>query len=127
MQTCVLLSIKPEYVEKIFTGSKRYEFRRIIFKNKEINKVIVYASAPVQRVIGEFEIEDILTHDIDELWRRTRKYSGINQEPFFDYFIGREVGHAIKISNARRYRKPLKLHERFSLERPPQSFAYVSE
>ena len=127
MQTCVLLSIKPEFVEKIFSGSKRYEFRRIIFKNKKIKRVIVYASAPVQKVIGEFDVEDILSLDVDKLWRKTKKYSGINKEPFFDYFLGKEVGHAIKITNVHRYDTPLNLHEAFDLERPPQSFAYISE
>ena len=28
----ILLSIKPEFAEKIFSGSKKYEFRRRIFK-----------------------------------------------------------------------------------------------
>ena len=32
----VLLSIKPEFAEKIFDGTKLYEFRRSIFKNKNI-------------------------------------------------------------------------------------------
>ena len=30
----VLLSIKPEFAEKIFNGTKKYEFRKSIFKNK---------------------------------------------------------------------------------------------
>jgi len=127
MQICVLLSIKPEFVEKIFEGSKRYEFRRCIFKNKEINKVFVYASFPVQKVIGEFEIDDILTLDVNKLWQKTKKYSGIEEEPFYNYFLGKNIGHAIKISKTRRYKMPLDLQERFDLERPPQSFAYVSE
>ncbi|MCA6069746.1 MAG: hypothetical protein LE180_01275 [Endomicrobium sp.] len=29
----ILLSIKPEYVEKIFNNIKRYEYRRILAKN----------------------------------------------------------------------------------------------
>ena len=28
----VLLSIKPEFVEKIFSGEKRFEYRKNIFK-----------------------------------------------------------------------------------------------
>ena len=34
----VLLSIKPEYVDKIFSGEKRYEYRKSMFKNKNIDK-----------------------------------------------------------------------------------------
>lgn len=31
----VLLSIKPEFAERIFNGSKKYEFRKVIFKNPD--------------------------------------------------------------------------------------------
>lgn len=56
----VLLSIKPEFAFKIFDGTKHFEFRKVIFKNPNVNIVVVYASSPVQQVIGEFEIETIL-------------------------------------------------------------------
>src|SRR5687768_5485385 len=77
VQTSVLLSIKPEFVEKIFSGIKKYEFRRAIFKSKAVSRVVVYASSPVQRVVGEFELSDIISARPDSLWRRTRKHSGI--------------------------------------------------
>ncbi len=63
-QMKVLLSIKPKYAELIFDGSKKFEFRRTIFKNIQVKTVVVYASSPVQRVIGEFQIEEILNSDI---------------------------------------------------------------
>ena len=69
----VLLSIKPEFAEKIFNGTKKYEFRKNIFKNKSVDKVVVYASSPVQCVIGEFEIETILNDDIDRICEQTHK------------------------------------------------------
>ena len=50
----VLLSIKPEYASKILDGTKRYEYRRAIFKRTEVTTVVVYASDPVRKVIGEF-------------------------------------------------------------------------
>lgn len=59
----VLLSIKPEFAFKIFEGKKKFEFRKVIFKNPNVKTVVVYASSPVQRVIGEFEIDDILSSD----------------------------------------------------------------
>ena len=64
----VVLSIKPEFAYKIFDGSKKFEFRKSIFKNEKVTSVIVYASSPVQQVIGEFEIEDILNYDLQTLW-----------------------------------------------------------
>ena len=46
----VLLSIKPEFVEKIFAGTKKYEFRKSLFKKNGVKDVVIYASAPIKRV-----------------------------------------------------------------------------
>lgn len=68
----VLLSIKPEFAEKIFAGTKKYEFRKSIFKNTNVKRIVVYASYPVQMVIGEFEIEEILEARPSQLWKITQ-------------------------------------------------------
>ena len=68
----VLLSIKPEFVERIFDGSKKYEYRKMLFKRNDINVVVIYASAPVKRVVGEFRIKDIFSESVDVLWERTK-------------------------------------------------------
>ena len=121
----VLLSIKPRYADLIFQGTKKYEFRRTIFKNTKIKTVVVYASSPVQKVIGEFEIETILNENVVSLWKKTKKYAGIDEEYFYQYFDNKEKGFAIKIKKSRKYRKPLCLREDFNLL-PPQSFLYLS-
>lgn len=61
----VLLSIKPEFVEKIFDGTKKYEFRKSLFRRNDIKCVIIYASAPIKQVVGEFEIDEILSDKVD--------------------------------------------------------------
>ncbi|MFA5971923.1 MAG: ASCH domain-containing protein [Lentimicrobiaceae bacterium] len=120
----VLLSIKPEYAEKIFDGTKKYEFRRSVFKNHDVKTVVVYASSPVQQVIGEFEIEKILNYDLHKLWEKTKEFSGISERFFFEYFINKEKGFAIKIKCTKRYDKALSLKEDFNVT-PPQSFMYL--
>ena len=122
----VLLSIKPEFAFKIFEGTKRFEFRRAIFKNTGIKRVIVYASSPVKKVIGEFEIDRILLKDIEALWAETHDYSGITKDYFMEYFADKEMGYAIKIKNYKKYLEPLCLKEDFKLS-PPQSFLYLRE
>jgi len=121
----VLLSIKPEFVYKIFSGEKRFEFRRVIFRRPDVNTVVVYASSPIQRVVGEFTIHQILCDDILSLWSKTHERSGITQELFLSYFRDRNHGFAIEIGAVTRYRKPLSLSRDFGLS-PPQSYAYIS-
>lgn len=120
----VLLSIKPEFAFKIFEGIKKYEFRKVIFKNPNIKTVVVYASSPVQQVIGEFEIDDILTSDPTEIWELTKQYSGISEDFFYEYFADREIAHAIKIKNIKKYGKPLSIRDDFNVV-PPQSYVYL--
>ena len=120
----VLLSIKPKYAELILSGKKKYEFRRTIFKKPEVKKVVIYASSPVSKIVGEFEIDCILSNCVSELWHITMEYAGIEKKYFESYFSGKEIGHAIKVKNPKRYSTYKELHE-FNVNHPPQSFAYI--
>lgn len=121
--TRALLSIKPQYARQIFSGNKKYEYRRVIFK-KDVQLVIVYASSPLSIVIGEFQIEKIILEDLDALWDCTQKYSGISQEYFTKYFTGKTKGYAIKITKPLLYETPVSLQETYG-KKPPQSFLYL--
>jgi predicted transcriptional regulator len=119
----VVLSIKPEFAYKIFNGTKRFEFRKAIFKNPNVKKIIVYASSPVQQVIGEFEFDEILKREKNELWELTKQHSGITKDFFFSYFEEKDHGYAIVIKNTKMYSRPKCLKTDYQLL-PPQSFAY---
>jgi len=120
----ILLSIKPQFANKIFDGSKLFEFRKSIFKNSNVKTVVVYASSPLQKVIGEFTIDEILEETTETLWNKTHKHSGITKEFFDEYFINKEIGYAIKIKETKRYTKPMDLID-FNLDFAPQSFVYL--
>lgn len=122
----VLLSIKPEFVERIFDGSKKYEYRKMLFKRKDINVVVIYASAPVQRVVGEFSIIDILSEEIDILWDKTKEYSGISKEYYMSYFQNKKVANAIKIGKIKKFKK-MKLLSEYNIVQAPQSFCYIPD
>lgn len=121
----VLLSIKPQFAEMIFSGTKKYEFRRSVFKNPDVKTIVVYASTPVRKVIGEFEIEAIINDELVALWELTKKYAGINEDYFFKYFSNKQSGYAIKIKNVTKYGKALCLREDYNAT-PPQSFMYLN-
>jgi len=120
----VLLSIKPEYARRIFSGSKRYEYRRSIFKNQDVTHIVVYASLPIGKIVGEFKVEDIIHDDVKVLWMRTKAFGGISEEKYFSYFSNKERGYAIQIGKRQRYRHPLSPEDEYGLT-PPQSFVYL--
>ena len=63
----MLLSINPEHVENILSGVKKIEFRKVRCKS-DVNKIIIYATAPQKMVVGEAEIEEIIEDDINKVW-----------------------------------------------------------
>jgi predicted transcriptional regulator len=122
----VLLSIKPEYVKRIFDGKKRYEYRRSLFRREDVDTIIVYATKPVGKVIGEFKIDRILKENPIELWNQTKKYSGILKKDYMEYFREREQAFAIGIKNVYLYDEPLELKDiNPNIKFAPQSFMYV--
>lgn len=120
----VLLSIKPEFVSKIFDGSKKYEYRKVLFKRKDITTVVIYASYPVKQVVGEFEIKAILSDDVDALWSRTCDHSGISKDYYDSYFEKMETANAIQIGKLKRYKTPKRLAD-INVKQAPQSFCYI--
>ncbi|MBO8171493.1 MAG: ASCH domain-containing protein [Bacillaceae bacterium] len=120
----VLLSIKPEYVEQIENGNKKFEYRKRIFK-KNVDSVVVYSTKPVGKIVGEIIIEEIINDSPEEIWNKTNKYSGISEENFKNYFSNRKEGFAIKIKKFLKYDKPLNPFEIFNDFVPPQSYKYI--
>ncbi len=120
----VLLSIKPEFALKIFDGSKGYEYRRIIFKRAEVSIVVVYASDPIKKVIGEFEIGGILHDEPLALWAKTRAWAGITERKFLEYFTNKSKGYAIEVKASKMYDAPLTLVS-LMVSSAPQSFRYL--
>lgn len=122
----VLLSIKPEYAEKILGGEKKFEFRKVLFKDVNVKTVVIYATKPVGKVIGEFDIAHILSEEPCTLWMMTKDFAGITRQFFDEYFCGRATGHAIKVNSPRRYEEPLELSVIVKSGVAPQSFCYLS-
>lgn len=116
-----ILSIKPEYVTEIIAGRKRFEFRKAVFA-RPVGKVYIYASAPVSKVVGEFQPVDILSGTPAVIWKQTQKKSGITKAVYDTYFAGRQIAYAIEIKNLKIYDtyKELPFHA-------PQSFRYIDE
>lgn len=121
----VLLSIKPEYADKILSGEKKFEFRKSIFKRENIQTIIIYATMPVGKIIGEFDIESILSDAPELIWDKTSQSSGISKSFFDSYFLNRTRAYAIEIKAVRKYKTPQNLCDLKLGLKAPQSFAYI--
>ncbi len=121
----ILLSIKPEFVEQIFNGQKKYEYRKSIFSKKNISTVVIYSTMPVGKIVGEFNISSIIEESPEKLWNETELLSGISKSFFDEYFKDRAKGYALKIGKLKKYKEPIDPFLIFEKFVPPQSFRYI--
>lgn len=121
----VLLSIKPEFAEKILNGTKRFEFRKGIFKNRQTSIVVIYATMPLGKIVGQFRIESILTDEPESLWKKTKEYAGISKHFFDSYYSGRSKAYAIQIGEVERFDEPKPISSLGDNIKPPQSYLYL--
>lgn len=119
----VILSIKPKYVKKIIAGEKRFEYRKSVFK-QHVERIYIYASSPICRIVGEFSVADIFEGSPENIWLETRQHSGINKQEYDKYFQNHERAYAIKIQTIISYTIPINPYEIDIHFRPPQSFGY---
>lgn len=124
----ILMSIKPKYIEKIFAGEKRFEFRRVvppIFNEDESEiTIVMYSSAPVSKVVGEFRVDYCVEGLRDSIWWIAKNGAGITHEEFQKYFNGKPIANAIGIADVVKYETPKSLQS-YGLKRPPQNYCYL--
>lgn len=119
----MLLSINPEYVERILNGEKLFEYRKRKCRD-DVDKIIIYETSPIKKVVAEAEIEIIIEDDVKKVWNKTKNYSGTTYDFFQKYYKDKKKAVAYKLKNVIRYEKPLELRE-LGIDYVPQSFCYL--
>ncbi len=120
----MLLSINPEHIKSIFSGVKKYEFRKTRCR-ADVDTIIMYSTAPVMRVVGEAEIISIIEDEPEKVWELTSEHSGIDKSFFDLYYQKKHTAVAYRLGNIKRYPEPLKLSD-FGIDFAPQSFLYIN-
>ena len=120
----ILMPINPCYVEEILSGRKRYEYRKIKPKRNNIEKIIIYSTSPVKKVVAEVEVEAIIEETPEKVWELTKDYSGITKQSYYNYYKNKEKAIAYKLGRVKKYKEPKNLSE-FGINYIPQSFIYL--
>lgn len=119
----LLLSIKPEYVEKILQGGKKFEYRKRLAK-EDVSYIYVYSTAPSMKVVASVHIEGHLSDSPTALWEKTKAAAGISRAKFRDYFRGCKTAYAYKLGKVEVFESPKNLSD-FGVAMAPQSFVYI--
>lgn len=119
----ILISINPQHVENIFNGSKKYEYRKIRCK-QEVDKIIIYSTSPIMKVVGEAKIEKILEDSPEVIWEETKNHAGIDLDFYKKYYENKNKAVAYKLTNIIKYATPKELNS-YGIKSAPQSYIYV--
>lgn len=119
----IVLSIAPEYVQKIIDETKKYEYRTKVAK-ANINAIVIYCTAPVKKVVAKAQVIGILQDAPSALWDKTKDFSGVSKEFFDKYFDNKKIAYAYRLGKIEVYKKQKMLKD-FGLSAAPQSFVYL--
>lgn len=123
--TSALISIHPQYAERIYKGEKRFEFRTRQPK-QEVSRIYIYETAPVGAVTGFAEVGGVLSASPSMVWDITRHEAGITRDAYREYFKNRKLANAYILGDVHRYSAPINLRQ-LGVSRPPQSFVYLND
>jgi predicted transcriptional regulator len=118
----IILPIKPKYCEMIFARKKKFELRKKI--PGHIKRVVMYATAPVSMVVGEFSVRDVLYMPKEQLKQATNGNTGVWDDEFDRYFKNVAWGYAIKIGAVTRYHIDKHINY-YGLTMAPQNYVYI--
>lgn len=119
----ILLSIKPEYTRRIFSGEKKFEFR----KQKPAiptTLVFIYESFPTKKIVGWFTLKKMISGPPQEIWNQCGDKGGISRLNFFKYCEGNEIIYAFEIGKSFRFPEPFDPYNLDEHFKPPQNFSY---
>ena len=126
----VLISIRPHHAGNIVGGTKTVEFRRRFPSEARIlgATIWLYATAPVQQVIGAATVAAVDCMSPQDLWDLYRTEGAVERRAFDDYFSGATQGYAIRLTGITRLVTAVDAAELKALEfATPQSYRFVTD
>ena len=125
----LLLSIKPEYANLIFAGTKRVELRRVRPQLSRGDRIMIYVTAPVRALWAAVTVDRVVEAKPSALWALVKGDAGLSRKQFDDYFRGATTGYAIFLTGAALLARPVGLDMLRALWgrfHPPRSHIYLS-
>lgn len=127
----LLLSVKPEYAERIMRRKKTVELRRKFSTRWIGHRINIYASSPVMSLMGEARISGIVVNKPAAIWERFHDQIGCTQSEFDSYVAGTDEIYAIELDEVRPYRDRFPLGQISHLIKeeltPPQSYVTLEK
>ena len=123
----VIISLHPKHANKILSGEKKLEFRRV-WANKPVNAVVIYSTVPVKKIVAIAYVKQVHCESRNRLWALAKSVGGgLTRRALYGYFEGKKQGYAVEFDSIKVLNpaiSPATIIENF---RAPQSFAYLDQ
>lgn len=120
----ILFSLRTQFAEAIFAGSKRHEFRRVAPRRCVPGLALIYETKPLGLVTGTVFVEGIIP-----VPQGCAKMIAAANDPFSTYYdeylLGAREPIALELSRPTRFSNPIQLQYLTGLQTAPQSYCYV--
>jgi len=125
----LVISIKPEYSNMIFSGYKSMELRKSKPNVNNNSVMLVYNTKPEMAIVGVCLISDIIDSTPSQIWKEHSNLVGIRKSVFKQYYLDEERAIGIILSKFEKFENPIKLEKvknHLPLFNPPQTYRYLS-
>lgn len=126
----LFISIKEQYVNQILEGTKRIELRKCRPNVNAGDEIIIYCTSPVKAIVGTAQVQDVITHTPDQMWRLHSKALGIARKDYFEYYNSSEKAIGIVLSDVNRLYNNIglsRIKKQLPCFTPPQTYKYFSK
>ncbi len=107
------MSVKPNWADLFFLTDtpKTVELRKGNFGKslKAGDRLLIYDTLPVGKVIGEVRVRDRSQLWIDSLRSATEQFAQVSKEDFEAYYQGKDYGVAVWVDRPERFESPISL------------------
>ena len=127
-QATLFLSVRPVFANRILSGAKTIELRRVRPHVTPGNTVLIYSTSPEMALLGSAQVAGILHGAPRDVWAKVEKDAGVSRAEYDEYFSGATTAIGIRLCAVQRLAAPIplqELRERWPWLRPPQSYRYV--
>ena len=124
----LFIAVKPEYANRLISGEKDIELRKMRPHIQQGDYVIIYASAPVKAVLGFGKVKNIIECSPEEMWNKNFSRLGIKKQDFFSYYEYSKKSVGIEFEVIKPI-NPISLAELRRVDpsfHPPQIYRYVT-
>ena len=128
--TNLLISVKPHWAEKIASGEKTWELRKVRPRDSAKN-VIIYATSPVSKIVCIATLDNVICTKVGEMLLylyHDKNHACISELEFLKYYRDKDRAYVLVLSNPQPLDIPLlEIRELKPNFHPPQSYIYLDD